>query len=76
MPIYEYECLVCGVHFDCLRHFDDPPPKECPRGHRNVRRVFSPPAIVFHGSGFYVTDNRHDGGGEKAKKTEKEKAAD
>jgi predicted nucleic acid-binding Zn ribbon protein len=38
--------------------------------------VFSPPAIVFHGSGFYVTDNRHDGGGEKAKKTEKEKAAD
>jgi len=30
-----------------------------------VRRVFSPPAIVFKGSGFYVTDNRHDRGGSK-----------
>jgi len=43
--------------------------------------VFSPPAIVFKGPGFYVTDNRKDSGGEKKpgeKKEEspKEKAAD
>jgi predicted nucleic acid-binding Zn ribbon protein len=41
-----------------------------------VRRVFSPPAIIFKGAGFYVTDNRNDGRGEKAKEPEKEKAAD
>jgi len=31
---------------------------------------------VFRGSGFYVTDNRNNSGGEKAKEPEKEKAAD
>ena len=83
MPIYEYECLVCGIHFDCFRHFSDPHPKGCPRGHHNVRPVFSPPAIVFNGPGFYVTDNRNDGGGsrkltdtDKEKTLEKEEAAD
>ena len=81
MPIYEYECLVCGVHFDRFRHFNDPAPKECPQGHRRLRRLFSPPAIVFNGPGFYVTDNRNDGRGEKkpsekAKESEKKEAAD
>ena len=73
MPVYEYECLECGLNFERLQHFNDPHVTQCPRGHRNVRRVFSPPAIVFKGSGFYVTDNRHDSGGNK-KPSEKEKA--
>jgi len=76
MPTYEYECLECGLHFERLQHFSDPPVKECPQGHRRVRRVFRAPAIVFKSPGFYVTDNRKDGGGEKEKETEKEKAAD
>ena len=65
MPMYEYECLECGLHFERFQHFNEPPVTQCPRGHRNVRRVFSPPAIIFKGSGFYVTDNRNDGGGKK-----------
>lgn len=80
MPIYEYECLVCGIHFECFQGFQDPPPKECPRGHRRLRRVFSPPAIMFSGPGFYVTDYRKDKGNEKSGEKEKEvkegKAAD
>jgi len=76
MPVYEYECLECGLHFERLQHVDDRDAAQCPGGHRNVRRVFSPPAIVFRGSGFYVTDNRNNSGGEKAKEPEKEKAAD
>ena len=36
----------------------DEPPKRCPRkgcrGH--VHKVFSPPAIIFKGSGFHVND--------------------
>lgn len=80
MPVYEYECLECGLHFECLQNYNDPHVAQCPRGHRNVRRVFSPPAIVFKGSGFYVTDNRHDSGSnkkpsKKGKATEKKEAA-
>ena len=72
MPMYEYECLECGLHCECLQHFNDPSVTQCPRGHHSVRRVFSPPAIIFKGAGFYVTDNRNDGGGKK-KSGEKEK---
>jgi putative FmdB family regulatory protein len=59
MPTYEYECTICGSHFTRWQHFTDPPVQACPNGHYAVRRVFSPPAVVFKGSGFYVTDNRN-----------------
>ncbi len=55
MPIYEYECLECGTHFDRLQHFGDPTPT-CPNGHRRVHRLLSQPSIIFKGSGFYTTD--------------------
>jgi putative FmdB family regulatory protein len=63
MPTYEYECTICGAHFTRWQHFTDPPVQVCPNGHYAVRRVFSPPAIVFKGSGFYVTDSRKTDGG-------------
>ncbi len=61
MPIYEYECLECGAHFDRLQHFGDPQPETCPNGHPQVHRLLSQPAIIFKGSGFYVTDNGRNG---------------
>jgi putative FmdB family regulatory protein len=76
MPIYEYECLECGVHFDRLQRFDEPDPEVCPQGHKKVHRLLSQPAIIFKGSGFYVTDNRRNGSrstsrnGTKPKETE------
>ena len=63
VPMYEYECLECGLRFEHLQNHNDPHVTQCPQGHRNVQRVFSAPAIVFKGSGFYVTDNRHNMGG-------------
>lgn len=57
MPIYEYECAECGVHFDKLQRFGDPSPDTCPNGHKRVHRLLSQPTIIFKGSGFYVTDN-------------------
>ena len=57
MPIYEYECLKCGTRFDRLQRFGDPAPESCPNGHPRVHRLLSQPAIIFKGSGFYVTDN-------------------
>ncbi len=58
MPIYEYECEKCGYRFEVRQDFDDEPLTEC----RNdgcegpAHRVFSPPTIIFKGSGFYTTD--------------------
>ena len=71
MPLYEYECLECGVHFEKLQHFGDPPPETCPNGHRRVRRLLSEPAIIFKGPGFYVTDNGRNGNGKPAGKRHK-----
>ena len=61
MPVYEYECDVCGERFELHRHFGEPHPTACPHGHGRVHRVFSPPSIIFKGSGFYVTDNGRNG---------------
>jgi putative FmdB family regulatory protein len=63
MPIYEYQCATCGVIFEKRQSFSDSPVSEyndCPNKHQgcNIRRLVSTPAIVFKGSGFYVTDNR------------------
>ncbi|NLE44418.1 MAG: zinc ribbon domain-containing protein [Chloroflexi bacterium] len=59
MVIYEYECEECGERFqiECRYGEPDPCPEFCPSGHRQVRRVFSPPRIFFKGSGFYVNDS-------------------
>ena len=67
MPIYEYECLECGVHFDRLQPFDAPDPQTCPQGHDRVHRLLGQPAIIFKGSGFYATDHGRNGKGRSGK---------
>ena len=61
MPIYEYRCTECGSVFDRLTSRGDSSVATCPNGHAETQRVFSPPGIVFKGSGFYITDNRPNG---------------
>lgn len=58
MPIYEYECQKCGHHFDVLQSFSDPEVKTCRRNgcRGRVRKVLSPPTVIYKGSGFYTTD--------------------
>lgn len=77
MPIYEYECSECGTRFEKLQKVGEPPPETCPQGHTQVHKRFSQPAIIFKGSGFYVTDNGRKGrngastpSSQKKKKTE------
>ncbi|NLE77296.1 MAG: zinc ribbon domain-containing protein [Chloroflexi bacterium] len=55
MPLYEYQCQVCGKRFEVRQPVGEDS-ATCPAGHGQVRRVFSTPLIVFKGSGFYVTD--------------------
>jgi putative FmdB family regulatory protein len=61
MPLYEYECRQCGIQFTRLQRFGAPPPEVCPNGHKQVHRLLSEPAIIFKGSGFYVTDHPQNG---------------
>ena len=71
MPIYEYECLVCGTTFEKRQSFSEPAKADCPNGHSETRRLISSPAIVFKGSGFYVNDSRNGTSGNgKHKKSE------
>lgn len=59
MPLYEYKCEECGVRFTRRQNYSDAPISECPECSGHVHRVIGPTGIIFKGSGFYVTDNRH-----------------
>ena len=58
MPTYEYECEDCSSRFEVRRSFHDASGEPCPECEGRTRRVFWPAAIIFKGSGFYVTDSR------------------
>ena len=58
MPKYEYACRSCGERIEVVQSFTDASLTECPACGGPLRKVFSPPAIAFKGSGFYRTDNR------------------
>jgi putative FmdB family regulatory protein len=58
MPVYSFQCTSCGARFDRSQPAAGQHLPECPAGHRTVRRVYTAPAVVFKGPGFYSTDNR------------------
>jgi putative FmdB family regulatory protein len=63
MPVYTYQCENCGVRFERLQSFNDPPLTRCPECNKKaLRKVYTPVGIVFKGSGFYATDHRSPSG--------------
>ncbi|MFW6437848.1 MAG: FmdB family zinc ribbon protein [Armatimonadota bacterium] len=58
MPTYDYRCEKCGQVFEIRHGFDEGPPDSCCADacDGTLRRVFSPPTIIFKGSGWHVTD--------------------
>lgn len=58
MPKYDYRCTACGHVYEKREGFDAPSVQQCERCAGEARRVFTPPAIVFKGSGWYKTDSR------------------
>ncbi|HWF85712.1 MAG TPA: zinc ribbon domain-containing protein [Vicinamibacterales bacterium] len=56
MPLYEYQCDVCGHRFEKIQKYSDPLETTCPKCGGVVRKLVSSPAIQFKGSGFYITD--------------------
>ncbi|MCP4660151.1 MAG: zinc ribbon domain-containing protein [bacterium] len=72
MPIYEYECRSCGYRTETMQRVTDPPLKTCPECAGEYKKLISPPALQFKGSGWYVTDYA----GKKSGAADQEKAAD
>jgi putative FmdB family regulatory protein len=82
VPIYEYECTSCGKRFEIKQKFSDPPITTCDQFScekaQPVTKLISPPAIMFKGTGWYVTDysdkfkegSKANGGGQPEKKSE------
>ncbi|MEJ2583455.1 MAG: zinc ribbon domain-containing protein [Acidobacteriota bacterium] len=63
MPLYEYECFVCGHGFERIRKVADAASVTCPECGGKVRRLLGVPALQFKGSGWYVTDYGKGNGG-------------
>lgn len=55
MPIYEYGCEA-GHRFEVKQKLSDAPVTTCRVCNRPVTKLVSAPAIMFKGSGWYVTD--------------------
>ena len=72
MPIYEYQCRRCEHRFELIQKFSDKPRKRCPECSGTVKRLISPPAIRFKGTGWYVTDYANKKSNEEDKKSNKE----
>ena len=56
MPIYEYECVDCGEHFEIIQKFNDRPINSCPSCSGKIRKLVSNCSFQLKGSGWYVTD--------------------
>lgn len=66
MPIYGYSCSACGHQKDVLQKMSDPALTQCPScGAETFSRQVSAPAFQLKGTGWYVTDFRDNGKGDK-----------
>ncbi|MER3416372.1 MAG: FmdB family transcriptional regulator [Gemmataceae bacterium] len=60
MPTYDYVCDHCEHQFEEFQYITEEPLRKCPRcGRKKLRRLIGPgAALLFKGSGFYITDYR------------------
>ncbi len=65
MPRYDYRCVDDACEndtFEVSKSYTDDSITECPVCNVEAKRLLSPIAVHFKGSGFYVTDNRASNG--------------
>ena len=66
MPIYAYKCTACGHAQDVLQKISDKPLTVCPECHQETyAKQVTAAGFQLKGSGWYVTDFRNNGGGDK-----------
>ncbi|MFZ5573483.1 MAG: FmdB family zinc ribbon protein [Thermodesulfobacteriota bacterium] len=56
MPIYEYECMQCGVHEEVFQKLSEKPLKKCSHCSGKLHKLISQSSFHLKGSGWYVTD--------------------
>jgi putative FmdB family regulatory protein len=56
VPTYEYLCQACSYKFEVKQSIKDDPVATCSQCGKSVSRIISAPALMFKGSGWYVTD--------------------
>jgi putative FmdB family regulatory protein len=61
VPTYVYACRACDDRTEVVQKMSDDPLTECGKCGGGLRRVIFPPAVVYKGSGFYVTDYKNGG---------------
>ncbi len=73
MPTYDYKCEKCGQVFEVTHGFDEDSPDSCLSDSCDgtLRRVFSPPTIIFKGSGWHVNDYGRNGNGDGVRNSAK-----
>ncbi len=69
MPIYEYKCQQCGLHFEKRQSVSDKPLSTCEKCHGKLEKQWSLSGFQFKGAGWYVTD--YSGKGKASEKAEK-----
>ncbi len=56
MPMYDYSCGSCSHSFAMRQGYHDSREATCPQCGGEASQRISMPAVIFKGSGFYVTD--------------------
>lgn len=60
MPTYDYICTECNYKFERFQSMLDEPIRVCPICGGVVRRIISGgTGLIFKGSGYYITDYKH-----------------
>ena len=73
MPIYEYQCEVCGHKLETIQKVSDPPRVDCPKCHKpGLKKMISAAGFRLKGGGWYETDFK---GGSKKNVASKESSS-
>ena len=62
MPIYEYQCQVCGNKWEIMHRMSEGPSRDCSEcGSANLKKLISAVGFKLKGTGWYETDFKHSG---------------
>ncbi|NOQ51359.1 MAG: zinc ribbon domain-containing protein [Desulfuromonadaceae bacterium] len=53
MPLYEYQCKVCGLAFEVRQKFSDAPVEQCRECGGSVKKLISQAGFALKGGGWY-----------------------
>jgi putative FmdB family regulatory protein len=75
LPLYDYQCRTCRTTTEVRHGSREVHGGVCPSCGGELARVFTPAAIAFKGSGFYITDSRKADGTSSSKSSDSSPAA-